>query len=746
VGKGVQDLIANYEVLQQQQQKNRSFSSAARKASEEKSGNLEELARKSSKDLRKVSNSFETKLQEQRKNSIAEENSVYLGRKGSSSSSGNREIDDSLEKSGNFQGSKKVFEKIEEKPILERVKKLEQRISQEKEFSSKSQSGEHRLERKPSADTKNLKFEDKLKSYQETQVQKEADVKKIKEQNLIAEKKRLEELKALEEAKRIQEAKEKEEKLALQKAKLLEQQRKLLEKKVTPTAAKLPEDPKSDIRKDAHKGDLHQPEKLDIQKPDVYAKKENVVSKENLEKKVETKENDDSQCQTCKNKHAELFCQNCLISLCESCDRKSHNFKSTHLRTPIIRLENNLRRQSQESKPRKNTDESTKASSQSSKKYWNKNSPIVIDLGSTNIKTGLINGSYTDPILTPAVIGCKKYRNAIIDEMDDQKGQLFIGEEAISKKGILGLRYPMQNGSAVNWDDMEKLLDYVVLKKLKIRNSEEHALLVSESYFTPRVRKERIARILFDSFEAPAVCFSMQEVLSLYATGNLTGTVLQSGEDFSSIVSVYEGYPLFNGHAQVDLAGNSISLQLLKCLNDRGYSFTSAGDMDSINKLKTELCYVAKNYEEECRKDSSEIEKQYELPDGRILKLQNELFQAPEVLFNPSLASKPTPGIHKSIIECIQKCDNEIQPNLLKNIVISGSSTLYSGFAERITKEITSISPLGMKASVKTDFDRENSSFIGGSIFSSIESFRSQCILKEEYHEYGISIVHRKCF
>jgi actin len=304
----------------------------------------------------------------------------------------------------------------------------------------------------------------------------------------------------------------------------------------------------------------------------------------------------------------------------------------------------------------------------------------------------------------------------------------------------------MQNGSAVNWDDMEKLLDYVVLKKLKIRNSEEHALLVSESYFTPRVRKERIARILFDSFEAPAVCFSMQEVLSLYATGNLTGTVLQSGEDFSSIVSVYEGYPLFNGHAQVDLAGNSISLQLLKCLNDRGYSFTSAGDMDSINKLKTELCYVAKNYEEECRKDSSEIEKQYELPDGRILKLQNELFQAPEVLFNPSLASKPTPGIHKSIIECIQKCDNEIQPNLLKNIVISGSSTLYSGFAERITKEITSISPLGMKASVKTDFDRENSSFIGGSIFSSIESFRSQCILKEEYHEYGISIVHRKCF
>ena len=41
---------------------------------------------------------------------------------------------------------------------------------------------------------------------------------------------------------------------------------------------------------------------------------------------------------------------------------------------------------------------------------------------------------------------------------------------------------------------------------------------------------------------------------------------------------------------------------------------------------------------------------------------------------------------------------------------------------------------------------RKISAWIGGSILSSLDSFKNMWITKEEYDEEGPSIVHRKCF
>ena len=74
---------------------------------------------------------------------------------------------------------------------------------------------------------------------------------------------------------------------------------------------------------------------------------------------------------------------------------------------------------------------------------------VVIDNGTGIIKAGMA-GEDAPKSCFPTVIGYPKYQQ--IQGIQDQS--YFIGEEAISRKGVLKLRYPLQNGIVDNWDDM----------------------------------------------------------------------------------------------------------------------------------------------------------------------------------------------------------------------------------------------------------------------------------------------------
>ena len=73
---------------------------------------------------------------------------------------------------------------------------------------------------------------------------------------------------------------------------------------------------------------------------------------------------------------------------------------------------------------------------------------------------------------------------------------------------------------------------------------------------------------------------------------------------------------------------------------------------------------------------------------------------------------------------------------------------MFSGLPERLTKDVKALAPESMKNNVKVTAvpERKYSVSIGGSILSSISTFGSMWITKDEYQESGTSIVHRKCF
>lgn len=193
------------------------------------------------------------------------------------------------------------------------------------------------------------------------------------------------------------------------------------------------------------------------------------------------------------------------------------------------------------------------------------------------------------------------------------------------------------------------------------------------------------------------------------------------------------------------LAGRNLTEWMKKILKDNNYHFETSAELEIVRDMKETLCYVAEDYEAELAKPKSEIEKNYTLPDGNVCTVDNQRFKTPELLFQPSLDGQEIDGVHQLTYNSIMNCDLDVRKDLYQNIILSGGTTMYDGFGERLYKEVKSLAPGTIKVKVIATPDRKYMVWKGGSTLSTLASFKEMWITKADYEEYGKEIVHKKC-
>ncbi|MCE7742904.1 MAG: actin, cytoplasmic 2 [Candidatus Heimdallarchaeaceae archaeon] len=370
------------------------------------------------------------------------------------------------------------------------------------------------------------------------------------------------------------------------------------------------------------------------------------------------------------------------------------------------------------------------------------NKPLVIDNGTGFTKNGFAGEDQPRSVF-PTIIGYPKYQ-IIMTDVEHYVREYYIGEEAINLRGVLKLVYPVEHGQVQDWDAMERIWHYTFYNDLRV-NPNEHPVLLTEPPLNKNQNKEKMAELMFDTFNVPAMYISMQAILSLYASGRTTGIVVDSGDGVTHIVPVYEGFAISHAIHRSDIGGRDVTDYLRRLLRQRGYSLSSSAEREIVRDIKERLCYVALDPEKELKlaEKVSGMEKTYTLPDGETLTIGAERFMAPELFFNPGAIGSEENPLDELIYRSIQNCDVDLRRDLYANIVLSGGSTMFPGLKERLHKELTELVPETMEVKIIAPPERRYSVWIGGSILSSLKTFAKLWVTRKEYREVGPTSVYR---
>ena len=360
-----------------------------------------------------------------------------------------------------------------------------------------------------------------------------------------------------------------------------------------------------------------------------------------------------------------------------------------------------------------------------------------------------------------------------------------------SQTNMIDTENPIKHGLITDFDSLEYIWDTILTKILDIECDDTNILL-TEKPLTPKTQKEIMSQIVFEKFDSPKLYIGIDKVLSLYSYGKTTGIVIDSGYDMTHTVPIWEGYCIPYAINKLYFGGKHITKYVSMEIADSAlttrkkvYPFRFWGIAEEI---KEKVCHVASYYDPYY---TTWDPKYYELPDGKYMKIEDVQNSAVEIYFQPNLYSfngMRNKGIHQWLLQSIFDCHIDVASELLYgNIVLSGGSTMFKGFSQRLHKELTNFEyntrdlvngfirryTYDFNDVISTDIEniisanigsckkkkgfrnicivggnqysgRQYAAWRGGSVLASLSIFDQMSLSKKEYDEAGASIVHRQ--
>jgi len=353
--------------------------------------------------------------------------------------------------------------------------------------------------------------------------------------------------------------------------------------------------------------------------------------------------------------------------------------------------------------------------------------------------------------------------------------RIFVGDQIDDCKDLSSLYYllPFQKGFLANWEIEKQVWDHIFSKDVCKVDFNETSLILTEPFFNFPSIGEAINEIIFEEYQFHALHRTQPQTLTCYkhqtsreTSGSLYGTlVVDSGYSFSHIVPYYKNKPVKEAIVRVNVGGKVLTNHLKEIISYR--QLMVMDETYVINQMKEDVCYVSTqfNYDMNIAKKKfpeNTISRDYILPDythikrgysraqeeggkkskgdEQMIRMNNERFAVPELLFQPSDVGIQEMGLSEALMHSVSLVEEELKPHLLNNIVLTGGNTLLPGFEDRLQMDVRSMAPDDYDVSFSMPTNPISYPWEAGCDLAAEVTFPSMCVTRYEYEEHGHSV------
>ncbi|CAH8573808.1 unnamed protein product [Schistosoma curassoni] len=409
---------------------------------------------------------------------------------------------------------------------------------------------------------------------------------------------------------------------------------------------------------------------------------------------------------------------------------------------------------------------------------------LILDMGGGSLKIGFS----TDP--HPKIIDNSIFKSKTLG------GRTFVGNEIEQCNNLSSLFcvMPFKKGYINNWEVQCQILD-TTLKSIVKTNSQnslsDHNLIVTEPYFNFSSTKEAMNEIFFEDYQVAGLIRTNPAFLSAYKYRSESAQrlsryciVIDSGYSFTHIVPMADGFVMKDFVIRLTVGGKILTNRLIEAVSYRHLDVRS--EIYIMNQCKEDVCYVSTDFWQDMKisrsnQKSNSILREYVLPNyvdvhrgyvrdpnavasensgndkseqrvsnlsqqGYVLRLNNERFTVPELIFHPSDVGYQEMGLTEAIHYLMsERLPAAVRPGAWANFMVMGGNACFPGFAERLQRDIRTQAPDDLPVNVFKPPNPQTYAWEGGVLFcQNSDSFNHFLVTRKEYEEQGSSYCEKR--
>lgn len=301
---------------------------------------------------------------------------------------------------------------------------------------------------------------------------------------------------------------------------------------------------------------------------------------------------------------------------------------------------------------------------------------IIVDLGSYNIKAGLLTDA------DPRFIVPSAYPSGTHNFPIDKKIPVNCSPDFV-----------ISQGEVTNEDRMNYIFASIfdhIFPSDQPEPCELHFVLNYPPYPT-RKHMSYIGQLSFELMEADSIILRPSVYFSQIQFSLPNCICIDIGHDITQVLAI-EDYNIFSPSIYKSVCAGS-SLDLFTSIDRFNvYKYETWGQTEQARKKKEDLAFSSLNFENELNKNDD----YFPIVCGELL-FNKKLFEAmvPEGKKPDKSVSTlmDEPSVAEIIKNSIEKCHESKRKLLWNNIIVSGGTSLMKGFRERLKKDLHEIAP-----------------------------------------------------